>query len=338
MPRPTLQPRARDRFPCLVEVETRGRHAHSDDEESRPQELLHDPVAFPVPEKHQNDEQQIAALVKQVGAKKAGGRRHKEAHKPGKARIADADGSQDEHPPMRCRVAAHQNAPWQQHGHAKDPAEGDGKKFGRQSAGSLQVQSLPTQFRPGRDHNHKRSVAGRKPAQSTMQADIAGFDQEHQRRGSQQPDRGGDGMYVDDRGYGWLLMKVVMQIEAEADANEDPEDSQPDQRSPAIVARGPGCGSMDMHPLCPPCQAENVQRWPEQQTGTVDQPVKNDAVKTFLHSVMERKQEPSPTTLVFVFRVVIPAGNLLLSLHLSLQLPLQLFLLFCCHSRRESAF
>ena len=58
-------------------------------------------------------------------------------------------------------------------------------------------------------------------------------------------------MYVDDRGYGWLLMKVVMQIEAEADANEDPEDSQPDQRSPAIVARGPGCGSMDMHPLCP---------------------------------------------------------------------------------------
>ena len=66
--------------------------------------------------------------------------------------------------------------------------------------------------------------------------------------------------------------------------------------------------------------------------------MKNDAVKTFLHSVMERKQEPSPTTLVFVFRVVIPAGNLLLSLHLSLQLPLQLFLLSCCHSRRESAF
>ena len=187
---------------------------------------------------------------------------------------------------MLCRVAPHQNAPWQQHGHAKDSAEGDGKEFRRQSAGSLQVQSLPTQFRPGRDHNNKSSIAGRKPAQSAMQADIAGFDQEHKRGGSEQPERSGDGMYVDDCGYGWLLMKVVMQIEAEANPHEDPEDGQPDQRSPAIVTRGPGCGRMDMHPLCRPCQAENVQRWPEQQTGAVDQPVKNDAVKTFLHSGM----------------------------------------------------
>ena len=53
-------------------------------------------------------------------------------------------------------------------------------------------------------------------------------------------------MYVDDRGYGRLLVQVVVQIEAEADAYEDPEDAEPDQRSPAIVTRGPGCGCMDV--------------------------------------------------------------------------------------------
>ena len=36
VPRPALQPRARDQFPCLVEVESRGRQAHSDDEEACP--------------------------------------------------------------------------------------------------------------------------------------------------------------------------------------------------------------------------------------------------------------------------------------------------------------
>jgi hypothetical protein len=51
-------------------------------------------------------------------------------------------------------------------------------------------------------------------------------------------------------------MEIVVQIEAEADAHKDPEDSEPNQRSPAIFARGPGCGRMHVHPRCPPCQAE----------------------------------------------------------------------------------
>ena len=53
-------------------------------------------------------------------------------------------------------------------------------------------------------------------------------------------------MYVDDRGYSRLLMDIVVQIKAEADTYEDPEDGEPDQRSPAIFTRGPGCRCMDV--------------------------------------------------------------------------------------------
>ena len=84
-----------------------------------------------------------------------------------------------------------------------------------------------------------------------MEADVAGFDHEHKRGGSEQPERGGDGMYVDDLGYGRLLVEVVVQIESESDANEYPEDGEPHQRGPAIFTRGPGCGCMDVHPLRP---------------------------------------------------------------------------------------
>jgi hypothetical protein len=77
-----------------------------------------------------------------------------------------------------------------------------------------------------------------------------------QRGGSKQPERGGNGTYVNDSGYGRLLLEVVVQIEAEADAHVDPEDGEPDQRSAAVFTRGPGCGCMDVHPLCPPSQSE----------------------------------------------------------------------------------
>jgi hypothetical protein len=63
-------------------------------------------------------------------------------------------------------------------------------------------------------------------------------------------------MYVDDHGYGRLLMEVVVQIEAEADAYEDPKDGEPDHRSPAIFTRGPGCGCMDVQSVSS-CQSEN---------------------------------------------------------------------------------
>ncbi len=59
-------------------------------------------------------------------------------------------------------------------------------------------------------------------------------------------------MDVDDLGYRRLLMEIVMQIEAEANAHEHPEEGEPDQRSPAIFTRGPRCGCMDVHALCPP--------------------------------------------------------------------------------------
>jgi hypothetical protein len=83
-------------------------------------------------------------------------------------------------------VAAHENAPGQQLGHAYDSAEGDGKELRRQSARSLQVQSLPTEFGPGGDHNNESGVAGRKPAETTMEADVACFDHEHKRGRSKQ--------------------------------------------------------------------------------------------------------------------------------------------------------
>jgi hypothetical protein len=67
-------------------------------------------------------------------------------------------------------------------------------------------------------------------------------------------------MYVDDLGYGRLLLEVVVQIEAEADTHEDPENGEPDQRSPAIFTRGPGCGCMDVHPPYPPIQSEKPRR------------------------------------------------------------------------------
>jgi hypothetical protein len=94
-----------------------------------------------------------------------------------------------------------------------------------------------------------------------MEGDVAGFDQEHERGGSEQPEGCRDGVNVNDEGYGRLLMEVVVQIEAEADAYEDPEDSEPDERSAAIVTRRPGGGCMQVHPLCPPWQAENGEGW-----------------------------------------------------------------------------
>ena len=104
----------------------------------------------------------------------------------------------------------------------------------------------------GGDDHDESGVASRKPAETTMETDVAGFDQEHKRGGREQPKRGGDGMYVDDRGYRRLLLEVVVQIEAEADAHEDPEHGEPDQRSAAIFTSWPGCGCMDVHPLFPP--------------------------------------------------------------------------------------
>src|SRR5579859_7659946 len=104
----------------------------------------------------------------------------------------------------------------------------------------MQIQGLPTKFGPGGNHQNKSGVAGSKPADTAMEADVAGSDQKHKRGSSEQPERGGDGMNVDDRRHGRLLVEIVAQIEAEADTHEEPEDGKPDHRSPAIVTRGPG--------------------------------------------------------------------------------------------------
>lgn len=74
-----------------------------------------------------------------------------------------------------------------------------------------------------------------------MKTDVAGFDQEHERGSNQQPTCSGDSMYVDDLGYSRLLMEIVVQIEAETDAYEGPEDGEPDKCSLAIFTCGPGC-------------------------------------------------------------------------------------------------
>jgi hypothetical protein len=74
-----------------------------------------------------------------------------------------------------------------------------------------------------------------------MQAHVAGFDQEHERGGSEQPERGDDGMDMNNGGYGGLFVEVVAQVKAEAYAYEDPEDSEPDDGGATIGARRPGC-------------------------------------------------------------------------------------------------
>jgi hypothetical protein len=86
-----------------------------------------------------------------------------------------------------------------------------------------------------------------------MEADVVRFDHEHKRGGYEQPERGRDGVYVDDPGYGRLFVQIVVQVEAETEAHENPEDGEPEQRGPAIFTRGPGCGCVDFHSLCPHC-------------------------------------------------------------------------------------
>ncbi len=72
VPRPALKPCVRDRLPGVVEIKAGGCQACGDDKGSRHQKLLHHAVALPIPEKHEKDEEHIAALIKQVDAEKAG--------------------------------------------------------------------------------------------------------------------------------------------------------------------------------------------------------------------------------------------------------------------------
>jgi hypothetical protein len=116
------------------------------------------------------------------------------------------------------------------------------------------VQGLPTEFGPRSNDEDECGVASRIPAEAAMEAYVAGFNHEHERGGGEQPERGGDGMHMNDCGYGRMFMKVVVQVKAEADTYEDPEDREPDDRGPAVVARRPGCGGMKVHPFCPPCR------------------------------------------------------------------------------------
>ena len=83
------------------------------------------------------NEEEIAALVEKVSAEKSGWRRQEEADEAGEARVADADGGQDEGAPVGGRVAAQEKTVRQQHGHAEDSAEGDGKELRRQGAGGI---------------------------------------------------------------------------------------------------------------------------------------------------------------------------------------------------------
>ena len=94
-----------------------------------------------------------------------------------------------------------------------------------------------------------------------METDVAGFDQEHKRGGREQPKRGGDGMYVDHRGYRRLLLEVVVQIEAEADAHEDPENGEPDQRSAAIFTSWPDAVVWICTRFFPLVRQRNVKQW-----------------------------------------------------------------------------
>ncbi len=72
-------------------------------------------------------------------------------------------------------------------------------------------------------------------------------DHEHKRGGREQPERRRDSMYMNYQGNGRLLMEVVVQIETKADAHKYPEETEPDQRSPAIFTRRPCCCRMDAH-------------------------------------------------------------------------------------------
>jgi hypothetical protein len=64
-PRPLLEPGPRNRLPGGIEVQPGSRETNRDNQQRSLQKLLHYPVALPVPQKHQHDKQQIAALKKE---------------------------------------------------------------------------------------------------------------------------------------------------------------------------------------------------------------------------------------------------------------------------------
>ena len=125
----------------------------------------------------------------------------------------------------------------------------------------MQVQGLPTEFRPWGDHNDESGVAGRKPAETTMEADVAGFDHEHKRGGSEQPKRRGDGMYVDDLGYRRLLLEVVVQIEAEADATKIQKMASQTSAARRSSRAGHDAVVWTYTRFVPLVSQRNVQRW-----------------------------------------------------------------------------
>lgn len=119
--------------------------------------------------------------------------------------------------------------------------------MGRQCAGSVQVQGLPAELGPGCNHDHDGGETGDKPAQQAMEFDVPCLDEQNEDGHEEQPERGGNGMEMNDRGNRRALMKLVVEVEAEAHSNDDPESCEPDKRSPAIVARGPRCLCMHVH-------------------------------------------------------------------------------------------
>ena len=113
----------------------------------------------------------------------------------------------------------------------------------------MKVQSLPTELSPRADHNQDHREAGSKPAQQTMDLHVACLHQQNERGNEEQPERGDHGMHVRDPGNRRRLVKVVVKVKAEADANDDPKGRKPDEGIPAIVARRPGCPCMHLHSL-----------------------------------------------------------------------------------------
>jgi hypothetical protein len=73
-----------------------------------------------------------------------------------------------------------------------------------------------------------------------MEPDVVCLDQENQSGDEEQPERGGNSVKMNDPGSGWGFMQVVVEVETEAGAHDDPEGYEPEEGGPAIVARRPG--------------------------------------------------------------------------------------------------
>jgi hypothetical protein len=77
-----------------------------------------------------------------------------------------------------------------------------------------------------------------------VQGDAIADDKEDLGGEQEHPDREDDGVEIDNSGLRRRFMKESGKVDAETGEDSSPEQSQPDDEGPSVVARAPGCACM----------------------------------------------------------------------------------------------